>query len=219
YAGKKAIVVGASTSAHDVALDLYNNDVDVTMIQRSPTIVTSVDCANLAYSAYFEEDADADLIDLQFSADFVYPMLVEGLKGYQQMVAQLDADLLKRLDEAGLRLEEGEDKTGWLLKFLRYGGGYYLNVGASDVIADGGIKVEQDENLDAYGPDGAKRKDGTVLAADVIVLATGWTSRENELKRYFCDEIANKIDKIGGFDEQGELANVWKPTAQPGLWF
>lgn len=219
YAGKKAIVVGVGTSAHDIALDLYNNDADVTMIQRSPTVVASVDCANMAYGAYFEEDADPDLIDLQFSADFVHPLLIEGAKAYQQAIAQIDAPLHKRLEEAGLRLEEGEDGTGWLVKFLRYGGGYYLNVGASDVIADGGIKIEQDENLDGYGPDGAKRKDGSTLEADVIVLATGFQDRHSELTRYFGAEMADKIGQVGGFGEEGELANDWKPTPQPGLWF
>lgn len=42
WKGKKALVVGACTSAHDISLDLVNNGADTTMLQRSPTYVMSV---------------------------------------------------------------------------------------------------------------------------------------------------------------------------------
>lgn len=40
--GKKALVIGACTSAHDISLDLYNGGAFTTMLQRSPTYVMSV---------------------------------------------------------------------------------------------------------------------------------------------------------------------------------
>jgi len=218
YPSKKAIVVGVGTSAHDIALDLYNNGTEVTMLQRNPVIVTSVDCANLAYNDYFL-GIPADLVDIRGLASGIYPLMVEGMKGYQKTVAELDRPLLERLEAAGVKLEEGEDKTGWLIKFLRYGGGYYLNVGASDVIAEGGIKVRQFADVDTFVPEGAQFKDGSVLEADLIVLATGYENRSAEVAHYFGEDVAQRIGDIGGFDEQGELANAWKPTAQRGLWF
>ncbi|OJA11568.1 hypothetical protein AZE42_07114 [Rhizopogon vesiculosus] len=39
YIGKKAVVVGACTSGHDIAQDFFNHDFDVTMYQRSSTFV------------------------------------------------------------------------------------------------------------------------------------------------------------------------------------
>ena len=42
WKGKKALVVGACTSSHDICTDFANHGVDVTMLQRSPTFVMSV---------------------------------------------------------------------------------------------------------------------------------------------------------------------------------
>ena len=33
------------------------------------------------------------------------------------------------------------------------------------------------------------------------------------------DDGADRIGPVWGFDEGGELRNMWQPTAQPGLWF
>src|SRR4029079_4936225 len=42
-AGKRCVVVGSNNSAHDIAVDLWEHDAAVTMIQRSPTIVVRAD--------------------------------------------------------------------------------------------------------------------------------------------------------------------------------
>ena len=33
------------------------------------------------------------------------------------------------------------------------------------------------------------------------------------------DGVAGRIGPVWGFDAGGELANMWRRTAQPGLWF
>jgi hypothetical protein len=33
------------------------------------------------------------------------------------------------------------------------------------------------------------------------------------------DAVADRIGPVWGIDEGGELRNMFRPTAQPGLWF
>jgi putative flavoprotein involved in K+ transport len=216
-AGRNVLVVGTGTSAHDIAFDLYNSGAEVTMLQRNPTTVVNLDTANMAYLSYLD-GTPVDICDFKSGADFMYLLLVSGLQQYTQVSNEIDRDLHERLEAAGLRLDVGEDDTGWLMKFLRIGGGYYLNVGASDVIAAGKIKILQSDDVDQFLAGGVRLKDGTTRDFDLVVLATGWQNQQAEVAKYFGPEVAERVGEIGGFAEDGELRNAWRPTAQPGLW-
>jgi hypothetical protein len=37
-------------------------------------------------------------------------------------------------------------------------------------------------------------------------------------RRVFDDNVADVIDPIWGFDEQGEIRGVWKRSGHPGFW-
>jgi putative flavoprotein involved in K+ transport len=217
HAGKNVLVVGTGTSAHDIAFDLYTSGAEVTMLQRNPTSVVNLDTANMAYMSYMD-GTPVDICDFKSGADFMYPLLVSGLQAYTQMSNEIDRDLHEQLEAAGLRLDVGEDDTGWLMKFLRIGGGYYLNVGASDVIAAGKIKILQSDDVDQFVPSGVRLKDGTTRDFDLVVLATGYQNQKTEVAKYFGAEVAERLGDVGGFAEDGELRNAWRPTAQPGLW-
>ena len=55
YEGKKAVVIGAASSGHDVAVDLWEAGADVTMVQRSATtVVRSETLMELAFDIYSE---------------------------------------------------------------------------------------------------------------------------------------------------------------------
>ncbi|HBK05872.1 MAG TPA: monooxygenase, partial [Acetobacteraceae bacterium] len=41
--GKKAIVIGTGNSGHDIAQDLYSSGAKVTLVQRSPTLITNIE--------------------------------------------------------------------------------------------------------------------------------------------------------------------------------
>ncbi len=220
WQGKQAVVVGSGTSAHDVAQELATNGVPVTMLQRSPTLVQSVEpTGQLPYTLY-ETERSVDTCDLITAGSPMVMVravnkrcLTEGL--------EIDRELLNRLRKTGFRLQEGtEHGRNWQILYLTRGGGYYFNVGCSDLIADGTIPVRQLDDLDGFEPDGLRMKDGTHIPADVIVTATGYHGIPEFVRRLMGDEIADRVGPVWGIDDdRQELANVWHRTPQPGLWF
>lgn len=218
FAGRDVVVVGVGTSGHDVAFDLYNHGAHVTIMQRSPTVVINIDSANLLF-AHYTAGISTDEADLIGAANFIYPVLTESLRSATKMTAERDSELLERLRNVGMRIDMGEDGAGYLMKFFRYGGGYYINVGCSELIADGNINVLQSEDVECLIREGIRLTDGTVLQFDAVVLATGYLNQQTELRRFFGGEVADRVGVICGFDERGEICNGWRQTAQRGLWF
>jgi putative flavoprotein involved in K+ transport len=217
WKGRKAIVVGTGNSGHDVAQDLCASGAHVTLVQRSPTYVVSVREAQKVYSIYTEglPFADCDLL----AAAMPYPVLQ---RAYQLSTAEMrkaDSALLSGLQKRGFRLTCGEDDTGFQMMYLRRGGGYYFNVGCSDMIVDGRIGLLQYDAVDRFVASGVRLRDGTVHDADLVVAATGYRNQQETVRAFLGDAIAARIGKVWGFDEGGELANMWKRTPQPGLWF
>ncbi|WP_410369464.1 leucine zipper domain-containing protein [Chelatococcus asaccharovorans] len=66
---------------------------------------------------------------------------------------------------------------------------------------------------------GLTLKDGTRQDADLIVMATGYRSQQDTVRAILGDEIADKVGPVWDLDETHELRNMWRPTAQPGMWF
>ncbi|RYE40382.1 MAG: NAD(P)/FAD-dependent oxidoreductase [Hyphomicrobiales bacterium] len=191
YGIKKAIVVGAATSAHDIALDLHDNGIAVTMVQRSPIVVNHVDTANLAYAGYIDPTIPTELVDIRYGIGLINPLREAASQQYHQMAKAMDADLLEGLEAAGLRLGDGVNGQGWLDLFLRTGGGYYLNKGASEAIVAGGIKIQQADRIVEFVEGGALLDDGTTIEADIVILATGYQNRKAEVAEQFGPELIN----------------------------
>jgi putative flavoprotein involved in K+ transport len=217
WKGRNAIVLGTGTSAHDVAQELHSSGADVTMIQRSRTYVVSLTEAQRVYAIYSEGIPfdDCDLL----AASFPYPLLQRSYQLSTEQSRKVDKPLHDALAARGFRLHFGEDDTGFQMMYLRRGGGYYFNVGCSDLIAAGKIRLLQFPDFDRFVAGGAKLKDGRVVAADLLVLATGYRNQQDTVRAFLNDRIADRIGPVWGFDDGGELRNMWRPTAQPGLWF
>ena len=130
----------------------------------------------------------------------------------------LDQELLDGLERAGFKLDFGEDNTGWQFKYLTRGGGYYFNVGCSDLIVKGDIALKQFADLDTFTAAGAKMKSGEIVAADLVVLATGYKRQEELVRKLFGEEVEKRVGTIWGFGEEQELRNMYTRTGQPGLW-
>jgi cation diffusion facilitator CzcD-associated flavoprotein CzcO len=217
WTGKRALVIGTGNSGHDIAQDLHSSGAEVTLVQRSSTLVTNIEpSAQLAYANYSQgtlEDNDLIATSMPLAlARRSHQMLTEQSR-------QLDQPLLEGLARIGFKLDFGEDGTGWQFKYLTRGGGYYFNVGCSDLLVEGAIRLAQFSDIESFVADGARLKNGETIEADLIVLATGYKGQQHLVRKLFGDEVAGRVGPIWGFGEAQELRNLFIRTAQPGLWF
>jgi putative flavoprotein involved in K+ transport len=217
WKGKRAIVIGSGNSGHDISQDLHSSGAEVTLVQRSPTLVTNIEpAAQLAYAAYNEGMLDDnDLIATSMPVPLArktHVMLTEQSK-------ELDKETLEGLRRVGFKLDFGENGTGWQFKYLTRGGGYYFNVGCSDLLISGAVKLRQFSDIESFVAGGARMKDGTLLPADLIVLSTGYKPQDYLVRKLFGDAIADRVGPIWGFGDGLELRNMYARTRQPGLWF
>ena len=232
-AGKKCVVIGSNNSAHDICADMWENGADVTMIQRSSTHIAKSDTLmELALGPIYSEEAVKNGID-HHMADLIFASIpykiMHGLQkpAYDEM-AKRDAELYERLEKAGFMLDFGEDGSGLFMKYLRRGSGYYIDVGASELVANGDVKLKSGVAVDEITESTVKFSDGTELEADLIVYATGYGSMNGWAAGLISQEVADKVGKCWGLGSntmkdpgpwEGELRNMWKPTKQDALWF
>jgi cation diffusion facilitator CzcD-associated flavoprotein CzcO len=215
--GKKAIVIGTGNSGHDIAQDLHSSGAEVTLVQRSPTLITNIEpSAQLAYEIYNQgtlEDNDLIATSMPLTlAKRSHAMITEQSKKFDQ-------ELLEGLARIGFKLDYGEDNTGWQFKYLTRGGGYYFNVGCSDLVMRGEIKLLQFSDIESFAAQGVRMKRGDTLAADLIVLATGYKPQEHLVRKLFGEAVTARVGPIWGFGDGQELRNMYSRTGQPGLWF
>jgi len=232
YAGKKCVVLGSNNSAHDICAALWENGADVTMIQRSSThIAPSKSLMELALGGLYSEEAVAKGID-HHKGDLVFASVPYKIMHsfhipvYDEMKKR-DADLYSRLEKAGFMLDFGEDGSGLFMKYLRRGSGYYIDVGASELVANGSIKLRSGVDIQRINPNSVTLSDGSELPADLIVYATGFGSMNHWLADLVSPEVADRVGKVWGLGSnttkdpgpwEGELRNMWKPTNQKQLW-
>ncbi len=232
YKGKRVVVVGSNNSSHDICAALWEAGVDVTMVQRSSThIVKSDTLMDVALGDLYSEKAVANGIDHNM-ADLIFASLpykiLPAVMGPQVVeTKKRDGDFYDRLEKAGFKLDFGADDTGLFLKYLRRGSGYYIDVGASELVADGKIKLAHGQ-ADHFTETALVLADGTELPADLVIFATGYGSMNGWVAQLVSQEMADKVGKCWGLGSdtpkdpgpwEGELRNMWKPTQQEGLWF
>jgi cation diffusion facilitator CzcD-associated flavoprotein CzcO len=216
--GRNTMVIGTGNSGHDIAQDLYSNGAKVILVQRSPTLIVNIEpSAQLPYALYSEGIPleDCDLI----AASMPMPVQKQAHRIMTAKGRQMDKPLLEALSRAGFKLDV-EDDTGWQFKYLTRGGGYYFNVGCSELIVEGKIPVRQFSDIDTFVPEGARMRSGDLIPAQLIVLATGYLGLEHLVRKLFGDAVADRVGPVWGIDEeQQELRNMWMRTGQSGLWF
>jgi putative flavoprotein involved in K+ transport len=232
YVGKKVVVIGSNNSAHDICKALVDNGVDATMVQRSSThIVKSDSLRSIALGSLYSEEAVASGMttkkaDLTF-ASLPYRIMHQFQVPVYDQIREQDKDFYDRLEAAGFQLDFGDDDSGLFMKYLRRGSGYYIDVGASELIADGTIKLVHGQ-LDHLTENSVVLTDGTEIEADVVVYATGYGSMNGWAADLMGQEVADRVGKVWGLGSEttkdpgpweGEQRNMWKPTQQPGLWF
>jgi putative flavoprotein involved in K+ transport len=232
WAGKQCVVIGSNNSAHDIAADLWEHGADVTMVQRSSTHVTrSETLMEVTTYPLWGEEAQArgittDKADL-IAASIPYKLLGEFQKPLYAEIKRRDAAFYDRLQKSGFMLDFGDDDSGLFMKYVRRGSGYYIDVGASELICNGSIKLKQGK-VARITAGGVAFEDGSALPADLIVYATGYGSMNGWAAQLISQDVADKVGKCWGLGSdttkdpgpwEGELRNMWKPTQQEGLWF
>jgi putative flavoprotein involved in K+ transport len=218
WAGKRALVLGTGTSGHDTAQDLaVSGAASVSIIQNRPSLVVSLKEAQAPYALYDEEIPfeDKDLL----AVSFPFPIYRRAHQRMTAMNRQADAALLEGLRKRGFRLYFGEEDSGWQVMYQSRGGGYYFDAGCSQMIIDGCVGLLQFADIDRFVAEGARMKDGRIVPADLLVLATGYEGQAAAARRLFGDAVGDRVGQVWGWDHEGELHGMWRPTGQPGLWF
>jgi len=215
YNGKRVLVVGSSTTGHDICLDLHLNGAFPTMAQRGPTCVVSIDEVlkfSADYGTLSVEEAD------QLRSSMPLPLMVRRAQAYTVTTEASHADLHSGLRAAGQRLTIGHDNTGWSMKLFRDSAGYYLNVGASEAIVEGDVTVLDFSRVERFVPDGIGLTDRSTRHFDAVVLCTGYHDLYHDVEALLGREVAEKVGRCVGVAEDGEYRTMSRPTAQPHLW-
>ncbi|GAA4878227.1 flavin-containing monooxygenase [Actinomycetospora straminea] len=232
YKGKKVVVIGSNNSAFDICGALWEVGADVTMVQRSSThIIKSDTLMEYGLGDLYSERAVAGGIDTH-TADMIFASLPYRImhtfqKPTYDKAREIDADFYRKLTEAGFDLDFGDDDSGLFMKYLRRGSGYYIDVGAADLVAEGKVKLAKGQ-ITELTENEVVLDDGTRLEADLVVLATGYGSMNQRAADIIGQEMADRVGKVWGLGSdttkdpgpwEGEQRNMWKPTQQDNLWF
>ena len=230
YKGKNCVVLGSNNSAHDISANLWEKGANVTMVQRSPSMVVKSESLfrNSPYSESAEQKGisthKVDMMD----ASLPWKLNAESSIEEWSAIQKTDSAFYEGLQKSGFLLEFGEDGTGLATKYHRRGSGYYIDVGASELIINGDIKLFSGVTISEIGKNTIILSNGEEIKADLIVYATGYKSMNSWFSELISEDMAKKVGKCWGLGSdtkydpgpwEGELRNMWKPTQQPNLWF
>ncbi len=218
WEGQRALILGTGSSANDIALDLHSHGVRTTLIQRGSTTVVSIDPSARLNEAIWDEGgplADCDLI----ASSSTPSLILKGYKAVVKRMVELDKELIDGLKRIGFKHDIGEDESGHQMKYFRRGGGYNLDAGSSALMIKGEIGLLQYDRIERFVAAGALLKDGTLVPADLLVLATGYYPQVELVRRALGNAMVERIGQVWGIGPDGELSNMYKRTPQQGVWF
>ena len=215
--GKKVTLIGAGNSGMEIAHDMWERGAEVTVVQRSSTHVSNgQNLADVLFAGLYGEGApptdEADFLASSLPWELVFDIQDRVL---MPAVFELDKEMHAGLKNAGFSWTP----TGVHELFLRRGGGYYIDVGAAQLVADGRIKVKSGVAVAELDSTGVQFADGSHLDSDVIIYATGYQDMRETARDIFGDEVANQCRPVWGLDSEGELSGVWRRSGFDGLWF
>lgn len=208
--GKKVIVVGTGNSGHDIAQNFYENGAEVQMLQRRGTYVISAKTGLfMLHKGMYDEGSppieDADVYGQSLPIPVQFALNV----GLTDRIKEAEKQNIDDLQKAGFEVDFGSDQSGIYRKYVTRGGGYYIDVGASQLIIDGKIKVVQSPGgIKGFEPESLVLADGRKLDADIVVLATGYDNMRTTLRKAVGDKVADRCKDVWDLDEEGEVNTV-----------
>lgn len=221
FVGKKVCVVGTSSSGFDTAFDCSRRDIDVTLLQRSPTYIMSLTHSVPRILGGYKPDAKGNLPDHEEQDRLFFATPVGPGEELSRRAAKeledLDRPLLDALNARGLRTWRGQRGTGNATLGQTRNGGFYFDAGACDHIINGKIKVEQGY-IERFTEDEVILSSGESQKFDLIVFATGFSNTVDSVRATFGDEIAKNCGPVWGIDEEGEYKNAFRETGVPNFW-
>ncbi|KAI9820745.1 MAG: hypothetical protein M1827_005115 [Pycnora praestabilis] len=219
--GQKVVVVGTGNSGHDIAQNFFESGANVTMVQRRPTYVISAKTGLfMLHEGLYDEGGppteDADVYGQSMPIPVQFALNV----GLTQRIAAAEKQNLEGLAKAGFEVTLGDDGSGLYRKYVTRGGGYYIDVGCSQLIIDGKIKIKQSPHgIKGFEPHALVLADGTKLDADIVVLATGYDNMRTSARKVLGDKVADRCKDVWDLDEEGEVNAMWRNSGHPGFWF
>lgn len=216
---QKVVVVGAGCSAHDIAQDMANHGSQTVLVQRSPTAVVSRQTIDRLLTGYVGQDVPATEIADRFYVALPLTTLQNHQYDIMEIHAHIDQDLRENLSRHGYLLPGPEDNFLHRLSVRR--GGFYIDRGCAKLITSGKITVKSGHEISHFSPSGLVFDDGSRVVADLVILATGYskTTIKQVAESLFGAQVADAVHELGGWDNDNELAGVWRPTGHDGLWF
>ncbi|KAL2865451.1 putative flavin-binding monooxygenase [Aspergillus lucknowensis] len=219
--GKKVVVIGTGNSGHDIAQNFYENGADVTMLQRRGTYVITADKGIfMMHEGLHEENGppteEADIV----AESLPYPVRFALDVHFTKRVYEAEKDIMEGLKRAGFAIDHGIDGAGISRAYMTRGGGYYIDVGCSQLIAAGKVKVKRSpDGISKFTERGLILKDGSELESDIVVLATGYDNMRTTVRKTLGDKVADRCKDVWDLDGEGELNAMWRPSGHPGFWY
>ena len=218
FAGQRVLVIGSATSAFDICLDLHRNGAFPTMAQRSGVSVVPLEEGVRYNQDYLPGRLDMDCADLKRASSAIYPLMIEVLQRATVDYNERNAAIFAGLRAKGLKIDDGPDKTGWLMKLFRWFKGFYINMGCVEAILADQVKILQVTDIDRFLPQGVQLKDGSVREFDVVVFAVGFMNSNEDVVEIFGKQVAEKVGPCTGLDDSGEPIGLMKPLHHRQIW-
>ncbi|KAF2228902.1 flavin-containing monooxygenase [Viridothelium virens] len=217
WTGKHGVVVGTANTGHDVAEDMFHaNLASVTMVQRSKTYVFPEHYYNDTQHGLYNENFPTELADRHHATNPIAVSRLLANKGLHGK-ARREPERFDALEKAGFKVERYGDI---MFNLYERSGGHYMDVGASEKIARGFIKVKSDSLPVSYTKDGLLFSDGDHLKADVIVFATGFVKNQRlVVAEILGQEVADQLEDYWGLNEEGEIKGAFRPSGHPAFWY
>ncbi|WWC87438.1 uncharacterized protein L201_002327 [Kwoniella dendrophila CBS 6074] len=221
WVGKKALVVGTSSSGFDTAYDFARRGVEVTLLQRSPTYIMSLTHSVPRILGIYKPDESGMRPDIEVADRIAYGLPVgpseEMGRRLGTELTELDHDLLQAMEDRGFKTWRGQRATSTQTLGYTKNGGFYFDAGACEQIINGNIKVEQGY-IDHFTEDKVVLNGDRERNFDIVILATGFSNTIDSVRRTLGDEVADKFNPIWGMNEEGELNSAWRDTGVPNMW-
>lgn len=221
FVGKKVCVVGTSSSGFDTAYDCARRGIDVTLLQRSPTYIMSLEHSVPRAIGNYAPDADLNRPDMEEQDRLMFATPAgpgeELSRRNAKVLEDLDRTMLDGLHSRGLRTWRGQRDTGNSTLGQTRNGGFYYDAGACEHIINGNIKVESG-SIERFTSNKVILSGGREREFDLVVFATGFTNTIDSVRSTLGDAVADKCGPIWGVDEEGEFKTVYRESGVPNLW-